>query len=59
MIDLQELKRKIHESDRYKGSEVDNILTEFPDSITEREYIVLLPVILRLGSLVNPPMAVT
>lgn len=51
MIDLKDLKQKIHESDRYRGSDIDSILKEYPDYITETEYISIVPILLRLGKL--------
>lgn len=49
MIEIRDLKDKIHQSDKYRGSDLDNILTEYPDQITEDQYITLVPIILKLG----------
>ena len=51
MIDLRPLKQRIHESDRFRGSDLDEILKEYADSISENEYIALVPVLLRLGKI--------
>lgn len=51
MIDLKPLKQRIHESGRYGGSDIDSILKEYPDYITEMEFISIVPILLRLGKL--------
>ena len=54
MIDIRDLKAKINKSDKYRGSDLDNILREYPDQISEEQYLTLVPIILKLG---KPPEA--
>ena len=49
MIDLKELKHKVRESERLRNSHLGEVLTDYPDEVTEDQYVALLPVILRLG----------
>ena len=49
MIDLKQLKSTVRESERLKNSQLIEVLTDYPDEVTEDQYIALLPVILRLG----------
>ena len=49
MIDLKELKNKVRESERLRNGHLGQVLTDFPDEVTEDQYLALLPVILRLG----------
>lgn len=48
MIEIKDLKDKIHKSDKYRGSDLDNILAEYPDQISEEQYLTLVPIILKL-----------
>lgn len=51
MIDLRPLKLRIHESDKFRGSDIERILQDYPDSISENEFITLAPILLRLGKI--------
>ena len=47
MIDLSHLKKTVMRSDRF--SHLGEVLADYPDTVSEEQYITLLPVILRLG----------
>ena len=49
MIDLTQLKSTVMRSDRLKSSQLSEVLTDYPDTISDEQYLALLPVILRLG----------
>ncbi len=49
MIDLKQLKSTVMRSDRLRSSHLGEVLTDYPDEVTEDQYVALLPVILRLG----------
>lgn len=49
MIDLSDIKYKIHNSDKYRGTELDGILQDTDDVITEAQYLTLVPIILKLS----------
>lgn len=51
MIDIRDLKAKVHASDKYRGGDLDSILEETKDEITETEYLALLPIFLKLGKI--------
>ena len=49
MIDLTQLKKTIMRSDSLRSSHLGEVLADYPDTVSEEQYITLLPVILRLG----------
>lgn len=51
MIEIKPLKEKIHNSDKYRGGDLDSILQETKDEITENEFLALLPIFLKLGKI--------
>lgn len=49
MIEIRDLKEKVHNSDKFRGSSLDSVLQEYGDTVTEDQYIALVPAILKLG----------
>ena len=49
MIDLKELKSTVMRSDRLRSSRLGEVLADYPDTVSEDQYLALLPMILRLG----------
>ena len=53
MIDLRDLKRKIGTDEKLKQSAIADILQEQPDTITEDQYLTLVPILLKLSKSVE------
>jgi hypothetical protein len=49
MIDLKKLKSTVMRSDSLRSTRLGEVLADYPDTVSEEQYITLLPVILRLG----------
>lgn len=49
MIDLKNLKAKILSDDKLKHSAIADILQEQPDTISDEQYITLVPILLKLS----------
>jgi hypothetical protein len=49
MIDLKNLKEKIQSNDKLKHTAIADILQEQPDTISEEQYILLVPILLKLS----------
>ena len=49
MIDLRDLKRKIGTDEKLKQSAIADILQEQPDTISDEQYLTLVPILLKLS----------
>ena len=49
MIDLRDLKAKIQSDERLKHSPIQEILNDQPDTISEEQFLMLLPILLKFG----------